>query len=195
MCLKASFLESLMKEYKWNTFDYVLSLARNTKYKSASFPISTWELGHFFVFFHFSNFGLQYPQKHSNKSLRFIRENKIEPLKFHSNTLNQTAEAMIWNQFFYVFLNAAFWNSMRISCKASWVNLDFALDDKCFSPLKSKWAHNDWHIPIQSGFYEPLKIDNFCPQVCKTENMLKPGPDSSLVFQIFKIKKLIQTTI
>ena len=63
------------------------------------FPVSTWEQGHFFVFLHFSNFGLQNLQKYSSKFLWIYCDNKKGPLnkcaKFHRNICNQMAEAMI----------------------------------------------------------------------------------------------------
>ena len=50
MTKKASFLEHFMKKYELNAFCHVLDLAENDRNKSASFPASTWEGGHFLCF-------------------------------------------------------------------------------------------------------------------------------------------------
>ena len=70
MCLKAFFLERLMKEYEWNAFGHISSVAGNTRNKFASFSYLDMGTRPLFRVFHFLNFGLQYVQKHPSKSLQ-----------------------------------------------------------------------------------------------------------------------------
>ena len=69
-CLKTSFLERLIKKYKWNTFGHTLSLAEITRNKFASFSYLDMGTKSLFMFFHFSKFGLQNVKNYSSKSLR-----------------------------------------------------------------------------------------------------------------------------
>ena len=75
-------------ESHWSIFSCWFT-GREQICKFSSLNIGTRPL---FAIFHFSNFELQYLRKYSNKKRPL---NKCA--KFHPNTLNQTAEAMIWN--------------------------------------------------------------------------------------------------
>ena len=107
-CLKTSFLERFTKD---KTLLLMFQVWQGMPgINPQVFSASTWERGYFFMFLHFSNFGLQISKNVQANPYRFITERKKGPLnictKFQRNTWNQTAEAMIENSPF--FQNVAF---------------------------------------------------------------------------------------
>ena len=137
-CPNASFLERLMKEYDWNAFGHVSSLAGNTRNKSARFSFLDMGTRPFFrVFPLFKNWTIE-SQKIFKKILADLflitrkdyQTNAQVSLKYmeangRGNDLKIASFFSFFLIVFLVFLSVAFWNSKCISCKASRVIVKF----------------------------------------------------------------------
>ena len=159
---------TIMNECGWNAFGHVSSVAGNTKNKSASFSCLDMGTGPLFrVFPLFKRWIIESPKIFK----QIIADLSVITKKDHQTNVPSFIEIRgtkrQWlenSQFFSSLQTVAFWNSKRVSRKASLVNLNLALNYNLWSvsfKMSSWWLLYTFSVIILVANYRRMKYSIF----------------------------------